>query len=278
MSLGDEKVARGEVKEQTAGGRGSRGEHGTERQENGAREGVALQGQARGRRQEAPSGAGAGPGGRAGGRWASGRLCLRVRVCLYLCPPGRRPESGSVQGRERGQTAGHTGLLPPGGRTPHRSPPPDSAHGPGAGECTAPRPAPPRRGRVPAPPTPSLDLAAGPWADGGSLAAGPTARPADAPGAPRAALAPAVRPLGHHRQADLGAPAGATWVPGAPRPPGPGCPDAGATLPVAARCPRRGHAPPEPKEKARYTGRSGRVAGQAQRGRRQWPSKICLGH
>lgn len=70
---------------------------------------------------------------------------------------------------------------------------------------------------------------------------------------PRARRAAAGSPPG--RQASPGAPAGATWVPGAPRPPGPGCPDAGATLPVAARRPRRGHAPPEPKKKARYKGR-----------------------
>lgn len=67
------------------------------------------------------------------------------------------------------------------------------------------------------------------------------------------------------RQASPGTPAGATWVPRAPRPPGPGCPDAGATLPVAARRPRRGHAPPEPKEKARYKGQPNRVARQALR-------------
>lgn len=69
------------------------------------------------------------------------------------------------------------------------------------------------------------------------------------------------------------------WVPGAPLPPGPGCPDAGATLPVAARRPCRGHAPPEPKEKARCERWWGGVAGQAQPAGQigRWPSGQSAG-
>lgn len=86
------------------------------------------------------------------------------------------------------------------------------------------------------------------------------------------ARAPRMRPCAQssHR-ASRGAPA---------RPPRPGCPDAGATLPVAARRSRRQHDPPEPKEEARYEAAAGRVSGGTQRGRQgdgPWDSWLVAG-
>lgn len=133
--------------------------------------------------------------------------------------------------------------------------------------------APPRR---PAPPRPpgqcprSADALTRPC--GGSFG-GRTAGPESPEQPPRplrrpaVGLPPAIRPPRSPRGRRLGARRPAP-------PPGPGCPDAGATLPVAARRPRRGHAPPEQKEKARYEGQPGGVSRRAQQGRRGWP----LGH
>lgn len=175
------------------------------------------------------------------GHLASERLYLCVwRWGPYLCPPrgsaGTTPERSQTD-RPTSQPLAWRPPLPPPRARPERvnAPPPKRQLLPAR--------------RVWALPTPSLDLEARPWADGGSLAAGLTPRP----------RMPRAPPHRHRRVAT-----GSSVLPGRPaRPPEPGCPDAGATLPVAACRPRRGHATPEPKEEARYEGQPAGWPGSA---------------
>lgn len=145
--------------------------------------------------------------------------------------------AGAGWGRGRHRQPGRTDPA----RHPARRPP--SAPAP-RGLTRRPRELAPPPRPCPEPPLPSLDLAAAPGrtaAPRGRCDPAPRGCARRAPSSPRAAVGPPWNP---HR-----------------RPPGPRCPDAGATLPAAAACrPRGGHAGPTPKEEARYEAPS-RVAG-----------------
>lgn len=175
------------------------GENETDRQKNRGSTGVALTGQEQEKERKLEAGSEAGGGAKSEGMGATGRPCVCTCACVFPCLAASRYVSRAVKGAgttpDCGLRDGPTSWtlawrppLPAPPAAPHR------ARKRGAGSCTAPPSAPPRRGSVPVLPTPSLDLEAGPWADGGSLAVGPTPCPADAPRESREAPARAAPP------------------------------------------------------------------------------------